>query len=164
MRFGSKEAREMHRMLVELGYWLERSDGDHYVYYHAKQGPFTVAVSPSDHRAKANTVALLKRRHPQFFRRVKATGPRRRKRPERERQAAHLKAVLNAADRDAESDVVRFPERPERTQCIDCGRPWLSDLSPEGRACAQCGGPIVLGRATEDARSTAPIRQPWEAA
>ena len=53
----------------------------------------------------------------------------------------------------------KLRERPEHTSCEDCGRLWLSDLSPKLHPCPACGGVVRVGRpvaATTTARYEVP--------
>jgi predicted RNA binding protein YcfA (HicA-like mRNA interferase family) len=143
--------RELRKLLEteEFGYWLARQNGDHYVYKHARQPNFVVPSSPSDIRSFANSVAELKRRHPNASpfatsakrsdRRAAAskTSPKVR---ERRRLITAFHHMVRHVTHKAEP-VAR--SRPDRTQCIQCGRPWLSDLDPTERSCPNCGGVVV---------------------
>lgn len=54
--------------------------------------------------------------------------------------------VIATVEPESTGEVVPF-ERPERTSCVGCGRPWLSDLDFTFRPCPACGGQVVAGRA-----------------
>lgn len=136
--------RDLHAVLPTLGYWLARQTGGHYVYKHRHQSNFTLPMSPSDHRAFANDLALLRRRHPNAEvlkpQQRSTRGGRRRRSPSDLRRKTRRAALYQAPQ-----SPPRF-ERPDCTSCIDCGRPWLSDLDPLQHCCPACGGEIVLGR------------------
>lgn len=135
--------RDLHAVLAGLGYWLDRQTGGHYVYKHRHQSNFILPLSPSDHRAFANDLAALRRRHPNAEvlkpqQRSARSGRRRRRRAQRPVRTFRLAAVATPKP----APLVR----PEQTSCIECGRPWLSDLDPLQHCCPACGGDVVLGR------------------
>lgn len=126
----------MDRLLRRLGYWLARQDGSHLVYMHRSQAPFTLPSTPSDHRAYRNDLARLRRRHPDAepLKRRKSSRPRRRRRATGARGPLSLLMVP--------ATVPEGPPERDGDDC-NCGRKWLSDLSPVGRRCPSCDGWVL---------------------
>jgi DNA-directed RNA polymerase subunit RPC12/RpoP len=140
--------REMRRDVYRAAPALEgRIGSSHPIYEHPIEQPITLPGSPSDWRSFKNMRAELKRRHPEHFEAERHASPRRRfsLNRERQRQAAAVASAVRQAERAHRVDAPPPPvARAPYTGCQDCGRPWLSDLSPEGRYCPQCSGPILI--------------------
>jgi hypothetical protein len=59
---------------------------------------------------------------------------------------ADARVCRKAKCRRAKSrDRQPVPAPSRDTACDECGRQWLSDMSPVGRRCPDCGGMVVLG-------------------
>lgn len=143
----NKDVREIHDMLTDIGYNMTRSRS-HLIYELEGFRALTVPATPSDWRWKQNTLAEIKRRHPARFVRRKAPVSRPRVGMSARIERARARQ-LKSAETLAEQARVPRPEpfvAPERTECADCGRPWLSDLDPLTHSCPSCGGAHILGR------------------
>jgi hypothetical protein len=134
---------DLQRLLKALGYTHERG----HRWTHPAAGVMTTSLTPSDWRVERNTIAELRRRHPDhpaLARQVRSQSATERKRRRRKNRAARMTLV-----RETETGVVELFTRPEKTACIDCGRRWLSDLDPRQRTCPACDGEVVFGQTEE---------------
>jgi hypothetical protein len=134
---------DLQRLLKALGYTHERG----HRWTHPAAGVMTTSLTPSDWRVERNTIAELRRRHPDhpaLARQVRSQSATERKRRRRKNRTSRMTLV-----RELEPGVVETFNRPEKTACIDCRRRWLSDLNPVGRSCPACNGEIVFGRTEE---------------
>jgi hypothetical protein len=134
---------DLQRLLKALGYTHERG----HRWTHPAAGVMTTSLTPSDWRVERNTIAELRRRHPDhpaLVRQVRSQSATERKRRRRKNRAARMTLV-----RETETGVVELFTRPEKTACIDCGRRWLSDLDPRQRTCPACDGEVVFGQTEE---------------
>jgi hypothetical protein len=148
--FHNKYLKQQHALMAafeyELAGWSNRTGG-HPIYEREGFGRLELSCTPRNEKAaRARLMNTLRKRHPEhpMWRSAKK---RRSKRPDNrdgERRQAAAAALINAAARSrAERPVLA---RPERTSCISCGRPWLSDLDYVGRPCPKCGGEMVGAR------------------
>jgi hypothetical protein len=134
---------DLQRLLKALGYTHERG----HRWTHPAAGVMTTSLTPSDWRVERNTIAELRRRHPDhpaLARRVRSQSATERKRRRRKNRTSRMTLV-----RETETGVVELFTRPEKTACIDCGRRWLSDLDPRQRTCPACDGEVVFGQTEE---------------
>ena len=130
---------EYKRALHDLGYVVVRN-GKELVYRRPDGQTIIVPCTPSDWRGWTNAMAFLRRRHPVELARHKAAPEVRAARRHRDRQRQTPLAAL------PEPEVIVVRPTPDRTQCVDCGRLWLSEIDPTGRACPHCGGDVLIGR------------------
>jgi hypothetical protein len=144
----SKEAREMISLAREVGFQVKRIAA-HGTLMTLGEHTISVAHTPSDHRSYTALLADIRRAVPdaEALRRVKADEDTRRLRRERNRRRrsngnGNGPTVPNWALEDRDGDDIE-PVQAPYTGCADCGYRWQSDLSPEGRLCPQCDGPIV---------------------
>jgi hypothetical protein len=134
---------DLQRLLTALGYTHERG----HRWTHPAAGVMTTSLTPSDWRVERNTIAELRRRHPDhpaLARQVRSQSATERKRRRRKNRTSRMTLV-----RETETGVVELFTRPEKTACIDCGRRWLSDLDPRQRTCPACDGEVVFGQTEE---------------
>lgn len=107
-------------LMRQLGYELRRRAGNHEIWYHPDfEEPVVVSNSPSDWRAGRNLTAMLRRRHPDFFRRAKSSRVKRKRRAVR-RQPTSLVAVPPAPE-----GRPLLGDKPQwwLLRCTACGRP-----------------------------------------
>lgn len=142
--FPSRHARELYDVAVQLGYRLERT-GNHWVYTHDSQLPFSHSQTPSHSNATQRAKADLRRRHPDapMFLRRKSLVPRAQRLSRKRRQSSKrpLSLVTNV-EVEARPEI----EYLDSPACVACGRAWISDLDYSSRACPECGGSVSLVR------------------
>lgn len=156
-RLPSAWHRELHRLLVQLGYELEPDRKNHLIYRHPRfDRPLTVPSTPSDMRAHKNILAFLRRRHPNATQLKRQRSSASGYRAHKSDPMARMTGAMRAIERERAKASRAKPQTPDQTKCMDCGRIWLSDLPP--RVCP-CGGMILLGRKPDQRRRVAP--QPW---
>lgn len=129
--------REWDRRLRRLGYRPSHTDSHgHLVYLDSTGRRFSVPSSPSDWRTQRIMLTQLRAAHPDVLAR---------------RRSARAARARNARGRAARVVVALVPAvrvrvpTPPRTECVSCGRPWLSDLDPLQHACPRCGGEHRIG-------------------
>lgn len=157
-RFGTKEARERAQLLRSLGYEFVREASHGYQFRHPDfDKPLKVPKTPSDNRTGENWLREVKARHPEAFERPKSRRPKTKRRgpgstaawlaaeAAKWMDAFEARAWLEAnAGQAPPADVDAAANGPaSKPECIECGRPWLSDLNHAGRQCPQCGGDVA---------------------
>lgn len=100
-RLASKRVREMHAVVLSLGYTLKQQQpaSGHLAYEHSTQPDFTMSSTPSDRHWETAVTADLKRRHPAAFKRRKSANrqSRRARRRSRVRRPPASVALLLAS-------------------------------------------------------------------
>lgn len=155
-RTPDRTVREEMAILERLGFrYLGMNAAGHHLFEHPEHGRLRpMSSTPKNQftwriRHRGEVATLLGLTLFQFERLIAGQPLRQRPRVSRPRyrrprQRRPLSLVTAAAE-PAKPEVERLP-RPERTSCIDCGRPWLSDLDYTFRPCPACGGQVVGGR------------------
>jgi len=142
-RLPSSAAREMDKVLRKLGYTLERN-GNHLVYSHPDfAGPLTMPATPSDWRAWANALAMVKRRHPAFFVQRKSDRPRRQRSQARLDRSPSSQALVLRSFEAAEPVARALVMNAMRMRCVECARPFVPGSTIRGRGCPRCGGELM---------------------
>lgn len=155
-RTPDRTVRDEMAILERLGFrYLGMNAAGHHIFEHPEHGRLRpMSSTPRNamswrRRHRTEVAALLGLNLFQFQRLIAGQPLQRRARPSRGRRVVArrrpLSLVTAAAERVLEPAPVAI-RRPERTSCIDCGRPWLSDLDFTYRPCPQCGGQVVAGR------------------
>jgi predicted RNA-binding Zn-ribbon protein involved in translation (DUF1610 family) len=148
--FHNKYLKQQHALMAifeyELTGWSKRTGG-HPIYERDGFDRLELSCTPRNEKAaRGRLLNTLRKRHPEHPM-WRSARKRRSQRPasrEQERKQASATALINAAARERSDRPAVV--RPERTSCVSCGRPWLSDLDFVGRPCPACGGEIVGGR------------------
>ncbi|HEX3803141.1 MAG TPA: hypothetical protein VHV75_09895 [Solirubrobacteraceae bacterium] len=131
--------RDFKRLLTALGYQFDRN-AKHEIWANATGQE--VLMSQGLGEIKAYQVDQLRKRHPDHPALKRKPGAGKGVHHGRDRHRQRALKIVPAAP--SEKPVVLAT--PDRTSCVDCGRPWLSDISPVGRPCPKCGGEVVVGR------------------
>ena len=148
----NKYLKQQHELMTSFGYelaeWSKGDRGGHPIYARAGFDDMELSSTPrSERNARRALLVELRRRHPEHplwksmqKRKAKRGGSSR----QAEQRQARARALVRAGERAVSARAVATPNAPlTRTGCIDCGRPWLSELDPTGRDCPQCGGLVM---------------------
>lgn len=151
----SRTVRDEMAILIDLGFEYGGTTGGHHRWEHPTHGRLRpMSSTPRNEKTwrkahRAEVAALMGLTLWQLERLIAGqpltrTGRKRRRHAIRGRAArgpAAIRTVPATEPREQPTLV-----RPDRTSCVDCGRPWLSDLDYAGRPCPKCGGVVVGGR------------------